>query len=144
MASPPVRSILLTVIALCCGVVGCSAPLGPIGGAHWSGVLTSHCHCCSSGGSTCDEDDPNIVPPHSNFHPLPTRPVFSPPNSIPGIYVPWPDSNPLPVPETPPPGTDVQAPRPYYESPNRLATSPAESKSEPTANAVSPPLMLRR
>src|SRR5262249_46257456 len=44
---------------------------------------------CTSNG-TCEESDPNICPPHSDFHPLPTRPVFSPPQSIPGVYTPWP------------------------------------------------------
>jgi hypothetical protein len=147
MVSTHAQLIPLAAIGVCTALAGCSAPLGPIGGAHWNSALMSHCHCCcSSGGSTCDQDDPNIVPPHSNFHPLPTRPVFSPPNSIPGVYVPWPDSNPLPAAETPPPGTDVQAPRPYYESPSRVANSPVDSKtkSEPAADVASPPLLLRR
>jgi hypothetical protein len=70
----------------------------------------SHCQCCCNG--TCTEDDPTIVPPHSNFHPLPTRPVFSPPTAIPGVYTPWSGRDGVP-PEpsaAPPEATEVQSP----------------------------------
>jgi hypothetical protein len=145
MASMQARLCGLMAIGLAGSIVGCSAPLGPIGGAHWGSVLTPHCHCCVSGG-TCDQDDPLIIPPHANFHPLPTRPVFSPPSAIPGIYVPWPDSNPLPASgaATPPPGTDVQAPRHLDESQGELAKVPAPAANEPAANSTGQPLLLRR
>jgi hypothetical protein len=71
---------------------GCSAPMGPLGGIDANRYVMKHCLCHGTPtGSICDENDPNIVPPHANFHPLPTRPVFSPPTTVSGIYNPWPD-----------------------------------------------------
>ena len=70
------------------GLSACAAPVGPIGGQRAASWL-QNCHLCGN-SSICDEDDPTITPPHPSFHPLPTRPVFSPPPEIPGVYVPWP------------------------------------------------------
>jgi hypothetical protein len=66
---------------------GCSAPQGPIGGMHVAGCLTK---CGHRATPVCDENDPQIVPPHSNFHPLPTRPAFSRPEGLENAYSPLP------------------------------------------------------
>jgi hypothetical protein len=85
-------------------------PLGPIGGA--DGIHLLKClHRCTPNGS-CEESDPTVVPPHSNFHPLPTRPVFSPPQALPGIYAPWPSESGIPTngsPLQPTPAVEVQS-----------------------------------
>src|SRR3954468_5011335 len=72
---------------------GCSMPQGPIeiGGMHLGRCLGKCCHYCAGSSGTCDENDPQIVPPHSNFHPLPTRPVFSRPEG----FDPLPTNDPL-------------------------------------------------
>ncbi len=85
--------------ALFFAAVGCSAPMGPIGGPQLAGCCVTKC-CLQHSSAVCDNDDPSIVPPHSNFHPLPTRPVFSPPPAIAGQYEPWPGPNLIPPPET--------------------------------------------
>jgi hypothetical protein len=72
---------------------GCSAPQGPIGGMHINGCLAKCSHRCES---ICDENDPQIVPPHSSFHPLPTRAVFSRPEGFENTYSPLPTNNALP------------------------------------------------
>src|SRR5262245_46728570 len=89
---------------------GCSAPIGPIGWTYINKLLLNHCHSFSNG--TCEENDPTVIPPHSNFHPLPTRPVFSPPAAIPGVYNPWPEQNAVPTRDvfSPPDAAEVSSP----------------------------------
>ncbi len=41
----------------------------------WHGIADLHGH---GQGAVTDADDGGIVPPHSRFHPVPTRPVFAP------------------------------------------------------------------
>jgi hypothetical protein len=86
-------------------LAGCAMPQGPIevGGMHLGRCLGKCCHY-STGGSTCEENDPQIVPPHSNFHPLPTRPVFSRPEG----FEPLPASDALHGPGTPATPLEVQ------------------------------------
>jgi hypothetical protein len=107
---------------LACGIsiallAGCNAPMGPLGGTEFNNALMTHCHCLSS-SSTCAENDPSINPPHANFNPLPTRPVFSPPTAIPGVYTPWPNPKGTPSEQFMPTlaGTEVQSPMPNASS----------------------------
>jgi hypothetical protein len=74
-------------------LIGCAMPQGPIqvGGLPLGRCLGKCCHYCAGSSGTCDENDPQIVPPHSNFHPLPTRPVFSRPEG----FEPLPANDPL-------------------------------------------------
>jgi hypothetical protein len=138
-----VQCVYLRLAAAGAGILlaGCSAPLGPLGGTHLNGLLLSHCHCSARG--TCDQDDPLIVPPYSSFHPLPTRPVFSPPTSIPGLYAPWPGSNPAPLPAGPPAGTDVRL-VPTNALPNRLTSAVVPAAGNDAADERIQPLILRR
>jgi hypothetical protein len=86
--------LMLALVSVLFGLAGCSAPMGPIGGADLNGKFM---HCCHyKAPSTCEDSDPQIVPPHSNFHPLPTRPVFSSPAAIAGMYAPLPSTDVLP------------------------------------------------
>jgi len=97
----PVRRQLFAAVVLSsatAALAGCAAPMGPIGGPELAGCFVTKC-CLQHSNAVCDENDPSINPPHSNFHPLPTRPVFSPPPSLPGQYEPWPGPNLIPPPE---------------------------------------------
>jgi hypothetical protein len=121
-------SLLMALGAIVTTIAGCSAPMGPIGGSHYAGCCTLKC-CHFGATSTCEEDDPTIVRPHSNFHPLPTRPVFSPPESIPGVYSPWPGENPIPPREVPFEPLEVQA------SPHSIDDAPAPPRVALAAGA---------
>jgi hypothetical protein len=139
----------VTFCALICGLStaafsGCSAPVGPIGGSAFNHALMSRCCCFSSG--TCTENDPAIVPPHANFHPLPTRPVFSPPAAIPGVYTPWPDPNSMPSNQaTPmPAGTEVQSTVPNCNSPAMCSATCCHETDGPGVNPSNGNFCLRR
>jgi hypothetical protein len=133
-------SIVLALGATLFGLTGCAAPMGPIGGARLNGCLT-HCHCTTQ--QVCDENDPTIVPPHSNFHPLPTRPVFSPPESIPGVYNPWPGGEVIPPQVQPVEPLEVQM-TPHSSDDPPPPPRAIASSSGPSDSTAGKSLSLRR
>jgi hypothetical protein len=125
------NSIVLACGAALLALPGCSAPMGPIGGPELASCSFLKC-CHYAVPGTCDENDPTIVPPHSNFHPLPTRPVFSPPESIPGVYAPWPGGEVIPPREIPAEPLEVQAsPRSSDEPPPPPRAALSSSDTDP-------------